>query len=755
MSVSISNGNNDPFRLLPADGDVSPIDTLRVGPLTEGDLQLPFVAALKRLTEQKPPLPSSKSDAANSASNASPRERPSAPRSTAELDDSERPPVRASREEANDSSGREAVGNDHSSAKPTASTSAEDNTSRPTDEPNAIEKGEPTDDRDESSSDAECSTLVIHYNFDDGIAAAESADEQDIPYGDDIVILPFPTAANAAPKSWADVYSAQPTVSIAEDDLPGTEIDPKLLEMVQQSASTDNIPLPASFALALSDDESAATVDSLAEIEVPHIEADVDGVDVTSLATATDVTSAPGENESDLPSDLCDLPVISDEVDAADDASMTGDVNSPSSSESPMTVPVLPAQRAALAQQTNQQVSDRQLQFQNSDGDARSDAASPTDAASSSNGIIESASANGEPQADGVSQNRVSSERFPQPSSTAAASAAESQQNSAAEPATSSDAAETAKQHMRQAEQAANEQSAGRNSVLVQSMSAPPANAASSQQSLQRPSRETSTPPAPAVVAAAAAGNTATVVEKEIIISLSAEKMTKPQAAAAEADSSSAPSSPIPGADDESTSLQPAKSTAPSTTAKVTRAPENLNPAHQLDRLASLVQQSERTDRTISVRLHPPELGALLIDVTERDGVMSARFEVQTQAAQKILGDSLPKLHDLLSQLGATVERIDVQLVTAESNQDRSGYDDPEQQRHRDHREQLAADGGDRQQFAGEDRQSSQSSSRDPRQGEQNRHDSAADQPVQGPHRDQKPASRPSYQPLDRIDIHI
>ncbi|MEX0725802.1 MAG: hypothetical protein WD065_06010, partial [Planctomycetaceae bacterium] len=78
MSVSISNGNNDPFRLLPADGDVSPIDTLRVGPLIEGDLQLPFVAALKRLTEQKPPLPSSKSDAANSASNASPRERPSA-----------------------------------------------------------------------------------------------------------------------------------------------------------------------------------------------------------------------------------------------------------------------------------------------------------------------------------------------------------------------------------------------------------------------------------------------------------------------------------------------------------------------------------------------------------------------------------------------------------------------------------------------------------------------------------------------------
>ncbi|MEX0725801.1 MAG: flagellar hook-length control protein FliK, partial [Planctomycetaceae bacterium] len=604
------------------------------------------------------------SDAANSASNASPRERPSASRSTAELDDSEPPPVRASREEANDSSGRETVGNDDSSAKPTASTSAEENASRPTDEPNAVENGEPTDDRDESSSDAECSTLVIHCNFDDGIAAAESAEEQGIPYGDDIVILPFPTSANAAPKSWADVYSAQPTVSIADDDLPGTEIDPKLLEMVQQSASTDNIPLPASFALALSDDESATTVDTLAEIEIPHIEADVDNVDVTSLATVTDATT-------------------------------------------------------------------------------------------SSNGMIESASANGEPQADGVSQNPVSSERFPQPSSTAAASAAESQQNSAAEPATSSDAAETAKQHMRQAEQAANEQSAGRNSVLVQSMSAPPANAASSQQSLQRPSRETSTPPAPAVVAAAAAGNTATVVEKEIIISLSAEKMTKPQAAAAEADSSSAPSSPIPGVDDESTALQPAKSTAPSTTAKVTRAPENLNPAHQLDRLASLVQQSERMDRTISVRLHPPELGALLIDVTERDGVMSARFEVQTLAAQKILGDSLPKLHDLLSQLGATVERIDVLLVTAESNQDRSGYDDPEQQRQRDHREQLAADGGDRQQFAGEDRQSSQSSSRDPRQGEQSRRDSAADQPVQGPHRDQKPASRPPYQPLDRIDIHI
>jgi len=65
---------------------------------------------------------------------------------------------------------------------------------------------------------------------------------------------------------------------------------------------------------------------------------------------------------------------------------------------------------------------------------------------------------------------------------------------------------------------------------------------------------------------------------------------------------------------------------------------------------------------SVRLRLHPPELGALRLDVTVRNGTMTARLEVETNAARTMLLDNLPELRDRLAAQEIKVGRFDVDL---------------------------------------------------------------------------------------------
>ena len=64
----------------------------------------------------------------------------------------------------------------------------------------------------------------------------------------------------------------------------------------------------------------------------------------------------------------------------------------------------------------------------------------------------------------------------------------------------------------------------------------------------------------------------------------------------------------------------------------------------------------------IRLRLSPPELGALRIELSVRDGVLSARMETETSAARNLLLDNLPALRDRLADQNIKVERFDVDV---------------------------------------------------------------------------------------------
>jgi flagellar hook-length control protein FliK len=76
----------------------------------------------------------------------------------------------------------------------------------------------------------------------------------------------------------------------------------------------------------------------------------------------------------------------------------------------------------------------------------------------------------------------------------------------------------------------------------------------------------------------------------------------------------------------------------------------------------------------IRLRLSPPELGSLRLEVTLRDGVMTARLEAETVAAHTVLSESLPQLRERLAEQGIQVERFDIDLMNQSSTGSREQF---------------------------------------------------------------------------------
>lgn len=98
------------------------------------------------------------------------------------------------------------------------------------------------------------------------------------------------------------------------------------------------------------------------------------------------------------------------------------------------------------------------------------------------------------------------------------------------------------------------------------------------------------------------------------------------------------------------------------------QSPEPAEPG-PVDR-AQFVRRVERAFRAIGrhsgsvrLRLSPPELGSLRLEITVRDGMMTARVEAETTTARNLLLDNLPALRDRLAQQDIKVKQFDVSLT--------------------------------------------------------------------------------------------
>jgi flagellar hook-length control protein FliK len=81
-----------------------------------------------------------------------------------------------------------------------------------------------------------------------------------------------------------------------------------------------------------------------------------------------------------------------------------------------------------------------------------------------------------------------------------------------------------------------------------------------------------------------------------------------------------------------------------------------------MERVESALKEVARAKdgKTISVRLDPPELGTVKIDVSLRDGALHARIVAETPQVTTLLKEKSQELVQIMRKLGLQVEKVSV-----------------------------------------------------------------------------------------------
>lgn len=109
--------------------------------------------------------------------------------------------------------------------------------------------------------------------------------------------------------------------------------------------------------------------------------------------------------------------------------------------------------------------------------------------------------------------------------------------------------------------------------------------------------------------------------------------------------------------------------------------PPDVDPSRFVHRVATAVQASRRDDGEISLRLSPPELGSLRVEVKVGRGMLTARIETETHSARTLLIDNLPLLRDRLAEQGIHIERFDVDVPDRQSGDLSNAASDQQRER--------------------------------------------------------------------------
>ncbi len=80
-------------------------------------------------------------------------------------------------------------------------------------------------------------------------------------------------------------------------------------------------------------------------------------------------------------------------------------------------------------------------------------------------------------------------------------------------------------------------------------------------------------------------------------------------------------------------------------------------------RVEQAFQDLDGQGGSVRLRLSPPELGSLRIEINVTKGEMTARVEAETPAARNLLLDNLPALRERLAQHDIKIQRFDVDLM--------------------------------------------------------------------------------------------
>ncbi len=201
---------------------------------------------------------------------------------------------------------------------------------------------------------------------------------------------------------------------------------------------------------------------------------------------------------------------------------------------------------------------------------------------------------------------------------------------------------------------------------------------------------------AAATAVAAAVSSLATASPSEKGNGVAGKEAAKPVAAGAAAGSVSTPASSV-SAPAHLSAGQGAQAAGPATAA----GPGDIGQADRVrfvQRVEQAFQSMSAAGGTVRLKLSPPELGSMRLEITVRNGALTARAETETSAARNVLLDNLPALRERLAQHDIKVQQFDVDVrdQSAGGTPGQASYSSDSNNRAPNHRtgRAVAADAG-------------------------------------------------------------
>jgi flagellar hook-length control protein FliK len=193
-------------------------------------------------------------------------------------------------------------------------------------------------------------------------------------------------------------------------------------------------------------------------------------------------------------------------------------------------------------------------------------------------------------------------------------------------------------------------------------------------------------PTAPSVVNAAAVAATpvAPVSATSTEVEVAAAKTEVVAVERARGGQAATTATPVPETRERTTataSAKKAKAVAAKSTANESQ--REVDRVRLIQRVAKAVQTAQDRGGTLRLRLTPPELGAMKIELIMRDGALSAKLEAETPAAKTVILENLSALRERLTALDIKIERFDVDLMqqSDHSGGERQSFADAETSR--------------------------------------------------------------------------
>jgi flagellar hook-length control protein FliK len=193
----------------------------------------------------------------------------------------------------------------------------------------------------------------------------------------------------------------------------------------------------------------------------------------------------------------------------------------------------------------------------------------------------------------------------------------------------------------------------------------------------------------PAVQAAASAAAAAVAPAPPVTVATTDVEVTTNKSDGATVErargvASAASTTPAPEAREKmATTISAKEAKAVATKSAANESQREVDRVRLIQRVAKAVQTAQDRGGTLRLRLTPPELGALKIELIMRDGALSAKLEAETPAAKTVILENLSALRERLTALDIKIERFDVDLMqqSDHSGGERQSFADAESSR--------------------------------------------------------------------------